>query len=421
MRILLLNPNRYLHPPVPPIGLEYIAGELVSAGHETRLVDLCFSDNPFHEIDGSVDAFRPDIAAVTVRNIDTVLYQTNEFFLDGIRSFVRHIRGTHNLRVLIGGPGVSADPEGVLAYLEADAAVEGAGEGIVVHAAEELLRGNGQGKVYRRQYSYEIAPSRRTEGVDYQRYLDEGGIAGFQTHRGCGSSCLYCIEADTPVTYRKIPEVIEEIRLLVGRGCTRFHLCDSEFNEDPDYALEFLRALKSSGLAIDWTLYMKPANHSRKLLRLMKETGVSLITLTVDSWKKCPLYWTDIEKIIFSAHSSGIRLVVDFLTGFPYEDEETLLFYLDFFRRLQPDQVGINIFIRLYRNLRVTQLIRKDSALKRGVLGRAEDRSLLRPVFYNSIGIGRMKELINGDPLFRLEGTDRGVNYCRRREEAAGS
>jgi len=27
MKILLINPNRYTEPPVPPLGLEYLAGE----------------------------------------------------------------------------------------------------------------------------------------------------------------------------------------------------------------------------------------------------------------------------------------------------------------------------------------------------------------------------------------------------------
>jgi len=34
----------------------------------------------------------------------------------------------------------------------------------------------------------------------------------------------------------------------------------------------------------------------------MKETGVYLVTLTVDSWKKCTMYWSDVEKFLFSAN-----------------------------------------------------------------------------------------------------------------------
>ncbi|MGC2062758.1 MAG: radical SAM protein [Thermodesulfovibrionales bacterium] len=240
-----------------------------------------------------------------------------------------------------------------------------------------------------------------------------GEIAGFQTHKGCSSSCIYCPESDTRVSFRKIPEVISELRGATAQCLSRFHLCDSEFNEDLDYSMDFLKALKETGLGIDWTLYLKPTNHNRKMFQLMRETGVSLVTLTVDSWKKCPLYWGDIEKIIFSARSNGIKIFIDFLTGFPYEQEDTVKFYLDLFRRLQPDSVGINTYLRLYRGLKVTEIIRNDKALTCHVIGGSEDDSMLRPVFYNSLPDEMIKELIKDDPLFRIEGSVKGVNYSR--------
>jgi len=58
---------------------------------------------------------------------------------------------------------------------------------------------------------------------------------------------------------------------------------------------------------------MKPGNFNQRLFRLMKETGVYLITLTVDSFRKCPHYWNDTEKLIFNARTHGIRVAVDFL------------------------------------------------------------------------------------------------------------
>jgi hypothetical protein len=49
MRVGLINFNkRGVHepgiPPVPPIGLEYLADDLIGAGHEPALLDLCFVD-----------------------------------------------------------------------------------------------------------------------------------------------------------------------------------------------------------------------------------------------------------------------------------------------------------------------------------------------------------------------------------------
>jgi radical SAM superfamily enzyme YgiQ (UPF0313 family) len=412
MRVLLINPNRYQLPPVPPVGLEHIAASLIRAGHDAEILDLCFSASPFEDIERATESFRPEAVGITVRNIDTVLYQDNEFFLDDIRRIVRHIKDSCDLPMIIGGAGVATNPEGVLAYLGADFAVAGPGEDAILDVLE-TVRDGPKPKVFRRRYRYEVSCPRRTSGVDYDLYVARGGIAGFETHKGCGSSCIYCIEANTRVSFKPVADVLGEIRGFVDAGITRFHLCDSEFNEDPDYCIDFCDALEKTGMKIDWALYMKPANYSKKLIRGMKRAGVSLITLTVDSWKKCPLYWEDIEKIIFSAKTSGIRVMVDFLAGFPYEDEETLKFYLDLFRRVQPHGVGINTFIRLYRSLPITKLVMSDEQLRARVIGDAGDGSLIHPVFFNQLSVERLRELIRDDTIFRIEGEDKGVNYTR--------
>jgi len=414
MRVLLINPNRYQSPPVPPIGLEHVAGTIEESGHMADILDLCFSYSPFEDIDKAVVEFRPDIVGITVRNVDTVLYQTNEFFLDDIRDIVSHIRQLCGLKVIVGGTGIDTDPEGVREYLGADYAVAGPAEGCIDELLDDINRGeNISQKIRSRRYQYDISCPRRLDKTDYSRYFKHGGIAGFDTHKGCSSSCVYCIEANTQVSFKGIQDVIGEIRGLVDAGCKRFHLCDSEFNEDLDYALDFCSALKKEGLGIDWALYMKPANYNKKLFRLMRESGVSLVTLTVDSWKKCPVYWEDIEKIVFSARSSGLKIVVDFLCGFPYEEEETLLFYLDLFRRVRPDSVGINTYIRLYRKLRITDIIFRDEGLRKNLIGYREDGDFVRPVFYHQLSTERLRELIAGDEIFRIEGIEKGVNYSR--------
>jgi radical SAM superfamily enzyme YgiQ (UPF0313 family) len=415
MKVVLINPNRYQSPPVPPIGLERIAGALERGGHETKIVDLCFSCSPAKELDRVLDEVKPAVVGITVRNIDSVLYHTNEFFLDAIGEIIGHIKKRYGLKVIIGGSGVSANPEAVLGYLQADYAIAGPAEERINNLLEMIGTGRDPDKVLYREYRHDLSCPRNTAGIDYKRYYEHGGTAGFETHKGCSSSCVYCLEANTNVSFRRSEDVIAEIRDFVEAGYRRFHLCDSEFNEDLDYCLDFCDALKKEGLDIDWAVYMKPSNLNKRLFRLMKECGVSLITLTVDSWKKCPLYYSDIEKVVFSARSNGLKVAVDFLTGFPYETEDTLLLYLDMFRRLQPDSVGINTYIRLYKSLQITKIIMKDPALKNNLMGDIEDTILLKPVFYNQIGICRLKELIGGDEMFRIEGLEKAVNYQRLR------
>ena len=202
MKILLVNPNRYKSPPVPPIGLEYVASSLADKGHAVELVDLCFSENTSQDIDQAVQTFRPDIAGVTVRNVDTVLYHTNEFFLDEIKAVVTRLKSEHRLKVMIGGAGVSADPEGILDYLNADIAVAGPAEE-TVHDVLDTIQDTRDGKrVFRGRYAGRGSCPRRTFRVDYKKYTAAGGVVGFETHKGCSSSCVFCLEANSRVSFQ---------------------------------------------------------------------------------------------------------------------------------------------------------------------------------------------------------------------------
>ncbi|MBI5074075.1 MAG: cobalamin B12-binding domain-containing protein [Nitrospirae bacterium] len=413
MKILLINPNRNVLPPVPPIGLEYLAASLVHEGHEIKILDLTFHGHADNLIDDTISGFRPELAGVTVRNIDSVLFSDNEFYLDSVRDVVHRLKVKHGQTVVIGGAGVVVNPEAVLEYLGADCAVAGPAENVIHDLLDAFSRGTGVKKVWRGSFRPYSSCSRITTDTDYQKYYNSGGVAGFETHKGCSSSCIYCIEAQSIVAFKRPEDVIREIREFVERGFSHFHLCDAEFNEDLDHSIEFCSTLKRENMQMQWALYMKPANYNQRLFRLMKETGVNLITLTVDSFKKCPLYWHDAEKIIFNAQSNGIRIAVDFLTGFPYEETDLLTWCLDFFRRLQPDRVTINTFIRLYRPLMITKIIERDETLKAHILGSRDDKDMILPIFYNQTDQAWLRDCISGDDLFRIEGDEKGVNYTR--------
>jgi len=417
MKILLINPNRYKSPPVPPIGLEYIAACLEQKGHAPSIVDLTFSEEIYKDIDEAIGSSSPDIVGVTVRNIDAVLYHTNEFFLDEIKDIVTYIRSRYGLKVIIGGAGVSVNPEATREYLTADFAIVGPAEH-VIHEVLNTMEGTiNSGRVIHGTFVTEKPCSRRPDLVDYKKYYDEGGVAGFETHKGCSSSCVYCLEAKTQVSFKRIEDVIEEIRSLVEKGYDHFHLCDSEFNESLDYSLEFCSALKKSGIPLKWAVYLKPGNIDEQLMRLLKDTGVYLITLSVDSWKRGPEYRSQVEHFISTVKPFGIKLAVDFLTGFPYEDDDTVVRWLDLFRKAKPDSVGINTYIRLHTALRLTDIILKDTQLRECLLGDTHDKTFIKPVFYNRIPTDKLVQLINGDPLFRIEGVERGVNYSRVKDD----
>jgi hypothetical protein len=161
-----------------------------------------------------------------------------------------------------------------------------------------------------------------------------------------------------------------------------------------------------------WALYMKPGNYNRKLFALLAESGAYLVTLSVDTFNKCPEYWTDIESMVHLARRSGIRTAVDLLTGFPGEDRKDVRDVLDLFRRIEPAEVIVNSAIRIYPKTKIGRLISEDRSLW-PFLSADPARGLIEPVFYRHISSSELTEDIDGDPLFRIAGAEKRVNYQR--------
>lgn len=409
MEVLLINPNRYRNPPVIPIGLEYLAHSLKADGFGARVIDLCFSGDPAADLEGALKAEPPAAVCLTVRNVDSVLYPGTEYFLPEIRGYIRQIRGLTASPVIIGGSALGADPRGILDYLGGDMALVGPGERTLPRLLKDLQQIKPRGLVVRGAPAPGFRPERGV-AVDYEPYIREGGIAGFETHRGCSSGCPYCLEASTEVSFRDPGDVLHELRGLSELGVRHLHLCDSEFNEDPEFCTRFLRRMVKEGLDIRWTLYMRPGNFTSDLFELLRASGAYLVTLSADTFRRPPGYWEDIREMTALARGNGIRMCIDLLTGFPHEDEDSLMRALDFFHRAGPDDVVVNSFIRLYENLAITRIIEKDPEHGSRLIY-SQEGSYLAPAFYNRIPVERLKELAGGEGLFRIAGEEKAVNY----------
>jgi hypothetical protein len=55
----------------------------------------------------------------------------------------------------------------------------------------------------------------------------------------------------------------------------------------------------------------------------------------------------------------------------------------------------------------------QTKSLIKNILGNTDDRTFVKPVFYNKIDTEKLKQLIGGEKLFRIEGLEKVVNYVR--------
>ena len=417
LRILLINPNNMKSPPVIPIGLEYLATALEKHNHDVNIFDLCFVSSPISELKNILEKETYDILGFTIRNVDSCIYFNNEYYLPEFKKLIECVK-KYEIPVVLGGAGFSAMPNEILEYLQADYGIIGPSEKAFPKFLELWQTEQLDNKIIN-GWNYGIDDSIthiRAKKINYQQYLTNEGIVGFSTHTGCQNQCPYCIEAGTKVSFKKIPNILEEIELLVDLGYTHFHLCDSEFNSDLEFSLEFCEALAKKSLPLKWTLYMKPTPYNEILFHLLHESNAYLITLSVDSDKIIQTLnnysYDDLAKIIDYCKKYKIELAIDLLTGYPYETIDSTKEMLEFFQRHRPKTVGISFYYRIFKNTALEKTIRNDLALQKNLTRvQSVEENFLKPIFYSQYELEDLQKLIDGDDLFRIAGIELGVNY----------
>ena len=385
MKILLVNPNRYRTPPVPPLALEYLQVAISRTRHESRVLDLCFSQDVEADVRGALGEFQPDAVGLTVRNVDTVLMENNQFFLDEIRELVGLFK-TAGIPVIAGGVGFTFVPEGVRDYLGADYGVLGPGEKALPVLLDRLERATVPTGTILNGWEDGIdpdAPTVREMVVDYATYLREGGLLGFETQKGCFARCPYCSEGQGRVLFKNPARIVEELQHLTERGFRDFHLCDAEFNQDLDHCHAFLESLLRSGVELRWTAYMKTEPYDAELFRRLRASGVHLITVSHPTGNRGLEHLTEIRRL---TRQYDIRLAVDYLCGLPGDTLESVRRSIEQLRTLEPDTVGVNSAFRLYPNLPTTKQILAKPDCHSQLYGAREGLpECVRPVFYREI------------------------------------
>ncbi|RJP67310.1 MAG: tryptophan 2-C-methyltransferase, partial [Candidatus Abyssobacteria bacterium SURF_17] len=204
--ILLVNSN-LMKPPVSPVAVDFLASSLRANGFSVRFLDLAFEN----DIDSALKqalARSPLFVGISIRNIDDSFFATRDFCLARVRPIVQKVKELTDAPVVLGGVGYSIFPIATLEYCGGNYGIHGDGEGAIVQLASALSKGEAPletpGLVSRLNGSYvrnipapvDLSSLDLTDRstVDNLRYLREGGMVGFETKRGCASSCSYCAD-----------------------------------------------------------------------------------------------------------------------------------------------------------------------------------------------------------------------------------
>ncbi len=369
MKILVINTNREKSPwPVVPIGACRVATALEEAGHEVAFLDLTFEREPRKAVREKVSGWKPEAAAVSIRNVDDVDARRRAFYIPQIkRDVIEPLRAeSPGIPVTIGGSAVNVMPELLVEALEADYAVVGDGERAAA-ALFDALAGGARGEeacsgcdglVWRtpegtcasrkdfrpdRLRRLERHPaSRAWKWVDVGAYAAYGSRYGIQTKRGCACKCTYCSYPNIEgCEYRYFPPsvVADEIEEALERsGMNRYEFVDSTFNLPREHALAVLRELERRRLDIRLdTMGLNPRAIDEELIGAMKSVGFTETSCTPESAHPRILESLgkgfDVDTIAEAARvlrKEGLPTKWYFMFGAPGEDESTVASTFEF-------------------------------------------------------------------------------------------
>jgi hypothetical protein len=361
MRVLLINTNtRADLLAAPPVGAACVATAAAAAGHEVRLLDLCFARDRDMELTRTVSSFDAQVVGLSIRNLENVNLLRPISYVDDARHVVDVVRDLTDAPIVLGGSAAGLCPGPVLKKLKADYVVAGDGETAFTALLAEIGAGRAPrgipGVGFLAGDAFEFSPPAFSDAafgnpqlarwVNLTRYRRMGSSHAIQTKRGCCQHCVYCTynqALEGPFLRLRPPQdVVAEIEEAVLRhGITDFDFVDSVFNEPLDHCREILeRICRCSWKARFTAMGMTPRRVDAAFLSLLWEAGFRSFMMTPDSASGSVLRSygkgfgvEDLAGAATALDGTGFAVMWFFLVGGPGETHETIDETLEFVRR----------------------------------------------------------------------------------------
>jgi anaerobic magnesium-protoporphyrin IX monomethyl ester cyclase len=374
MRVLLVKPYNLSDHIQPSLGLGYLATSLRKY-HDVKILD-CIKERV--DMDGFrkvLEEYRPDVLGLQFYTFDFAFIKKA---LSMSKEFDKRII------TIVGGPHPSAAPvetlrsfKDTLDFLFVGEAEIGLPKLLHILEKKEGDLGEVPGLSWREGEEIRTNERELSEDLDslfmpawdlihpetypesqHGAFFKKFPIAPIMITRGCPYPCTFCagnVVSGRKIRRRGIDNVLNEIKLLYNQyGIREFHIVDDNFTQDISYAKELLKKLKDLKLDINWAVPngVRMDTLNEEILALMKETGLYLISLGIESGSDKVLRdmkkGTNVARIRESVkmiNKSGIDIAGFFILGFPGETEETIKDTIRFSTEL--DLVRANYFTYL--------------------------------------------------------------------------
>ena len=352
----------------PPMGLLYIAANLIKNGFTVKLLD-CPAKKILHkELKNYISEFNPQVVGIstfTTTMTDVLLCAKN------IKSINK------NIKVVLGGHHVYSYPELSATYPDVDFIIRGEAEYSFTELCLALknnaeietfkqIKGIGfkdSGNIYLNTepafiWQIDELPFPERSIINPQVYhsvfdTEEPEISIISS-RGCPFNCSFCFTPEKKYRSRSIENIMDEIIELYGKGFCKFFFFDDLFSINAQKIIDFSKAVLQLGLKIKWSFRGRIKSINEEALRIATQAGLIRVQFGIESFDEnvlnlCNKNLTknDILETIKLCKKFNIQTVGNFMIGLPGQDETVVLNDLKIAMKSGLDFAEFNIFTPL--------------------------------------------------------------------------
>lgn len=362
MKVLLTQPRLptlYQKPKEPPLNLALLASVVERQGFTVKCIDM--EARPEGEYIHLLKEFEPHILGLSATTMGV---------LKAAEMASTAKRMLPEVKTIIGGYGVSCDPEYVLSIEHFDYGVIGEGEATLSELCNNIGDGKGcediQGLVWKDDGRIIVnvarPPIKDLDSLPRANF-DHFDVHGYGkslpvfTTRGCPYNCLYCVVNKVGVRgsrARSAKAVVDEMEYYFDRYRIKvFSVVDDNFSVDKARVHAICDMILKRGLDIQFLLGqgIRADNIDRELFVKMKQAGCPIVAMGVETTNpktmKALRRGIKLEKIaqsIEDARAAGLIVKTFNLIGGPYETYEDVMNTIRFNEEMEVDIPGYGVY-----------------------------------------------------------------------------